>query len=147
MELTKVGKKVKKFLVKTNAPKNTTFCQLFEVCFRRPNHVKLSVMPICCRLVVDKRKWGEIPVKVGSLISMHQNFHKTLHIMRILKLKKFLVKTLVQKNRICCQLFWSTFRRWNYVKLPWDCLCEKQPNLCNAHLLQTTSCRWKEKQC
>ena len=24
-------------------------------------------MPICCRLVVDKRKWGEIPVKVGSL--------------------------------------------------------------------------------
>ena len=59
-------------------------------------------MPICCRLVVDKRKWGEIPVKVGSLISMHQNFHKTLHIMRIRKLKKFLVKTLVQKNRICC---------------------------------------------
>ena len=92
-------------------------------------------------LVVYWRKWDEIPVKVGSLISMHQNFHKTLHIMRIRKLKKFLVKTLVQKDRICCQLFWSTFRRWNYVKLPWDCLCEKQPNLCNAHLLQTTSCR------
>ena len=93
-------------------------------------------MPICCRLVVDKRKWGEIPVKVGSLVSMHKNFHKTFHSIRIRKLKKFLVKIWAQKNRTCCQLF--------EVHLGDEIMSkyrEKQPNLCNAHLLQTTSCR------
>ena len=57
-------------------------------------------MPICCRLVVDKRKWGEIPVKVGSLHFYAPEFSQDTSYYKNTKVEKISSQNIGAKKKV-----------------------------------------------